>query len=99
MDWTKTLRITEDDDGKITDTMRPTGFIYEKMDENFELVGRGLTTQDKNEESGVVPEALQCAAGLVEALGSLAVVYLPSLINDMFKSGLSQDSPRTTWRN
>ena len=86
-----TLRITEDDDGEITDTMRPTGFIYEKMGEIFELVGRGLTTQDKNEESGVVPAALQCAAGLVEALGGLAVAYLPSLINDMFKSGLSQD--------
>lgn len=85
------LKITHDAEGGELVQMHPTGFIHERIGEIFQLVGDGLTRQGGEDVSGIARAAFQCAASLVEALGSLAVNYLPSLISDMFKSGLSHD--------
>lgn len=73
-----------------------TGIIYDKLQEIFSLVGRGLQRSRPNPSSrGVNADtrsaALNCGADLVEALGSVADPYIPDLINDMFASGLCAD--------
>lgn len=73
-----------------------TGIIYDKLQEIFALVQRGLARSRPYPSSrGVNADtrsaALNCGADLVEALGSVADPYIPDLINDMFASGLSAD--------
>lgn len=69
------------------------GIIYEKVGEIFALVRKGLRQQPspRLSETGTLSPALHCAASLVEALGDLALPYISDLIDDMFRSGLSND--------
>lgn len=71
------------------------GIIYEKLDEIFDLVRKGLQRSRPGASSRGGADtrctALHCAADLIAALGATADGYVPSLIKDMFVSGLSDD--------
>jgi len=88
-----TIKITQDPSGEpgagqIVE-LRKTGIIYEKLGEIFALVRQGLLPSTSR--SSTLSPALHCAAHLVEALGDLALPYVPDLIDEMFRSGLSTD--------
>jgi Domain of unknown function (DUF3385) len=71
----------------------PCGIIYQKLTEIFSLVRKGLrpAVSGKISDTSTVRPSLHCAACLVEALGNLSLPYLPQLIDDMFRAGLSND--------
>ncbi|KAL3925176.1 MAG: hypothetical protein SGILL_000584 [Bacillariaceae sp.] len=92
-----TLKITDDSErpgeARIVD-MCEHGAIYEKLDQIFLLVREGLryrSTTSSRRTTDMHIAAFHCAADLVEALGNLAHQYLPDLIDDMFRAGLSND--------
>lgn len=91
-----TLKITDDplnpDEGQIVELL-PQGIIYTKLEEIFTLVRRGLrpSQQVKVSDTSTIIPSLHCATSLVEALGDLALPYIPDLIDDMFRAGLSND--------
>lgn len=72
-----------------------TGIIYEKLNEIFSLVRKGLYNQSTQGSRGVSSDthrsALYCAADLVQALGHMSEPFLPELVNCMFGSGLAED--------
>lgn len=82
-----TLRFLDDNEGgQIVEMCPDGGIIYQKLEDIVSLVRtKGLA----NERT--VRPALFTAASLVETLGDTAVPYIPGLIDDMFKSGLSHD--------
>lgn len=71
-----------------------TGVIYSKLDKIFQLVSNGLKDRAQSARKNT-PEmhiaAFHCAADLVEALNDVALSYIPALIDDMFRAGLSND--------
>lgn len=71
------------------------GIIHEKLPEVFTLVRKGLEPALRNappgQQSSMIRPALHCAANLVDALGDLALPYIPDLIDRMFRAGLSND--------
>lgn len=91
-----TIKISDDPSsigvGRIVE-LCPSGIIYVKLAEIFDLVRGGLRLplSSKTTEASTVKPALHCAASLVEALGDLALPYISDLINDMFRAGLSND--------
>jgi hypothetical protein len=71
-----------------------TGIIYQKLDIIFGLVSNGLNYRSpstRKTTSDMHIAAFHCGADLVEALGDLAQPYITRLINDMFRTGLSND--------
>lgn len=91
-----TIRILDDrDDPGIAHIVElaDCGIIYAKLGEIFELVQKGLRTLPTSRGSSTagnqIPAVLHCAANLVEGLGDLALPYLSELIDQMFRSGLS----------
>jgi Domain of unknown function (DUF3385) len=91
-----TLKITDDPSGSgkgyIVELCQ-SGIIYTMLSDMFSLVCQGLRlpSSNKNSEASTVKPALHCAASLVEALGDLALPYIPNLIDVMFEAGLSND--------
>lgn len=86
----KTLAIRNDpDSGGLIMDMRSCGIIYQELSGIFLLVRAGLSADPDNLHT--VRAALHCATSIVEALGDLAVPYLPALTADMFLAGLSVD--------
>ena len=90
-----TIKIVDDPDGHLVE-MRPTGIIYERLGDIFDLVRKGLASSGSSSSSRPSPStrlspALYCAAHLVEGLGDLALPYMSDLINEMFRAGLSND--------
>ena len=70
------------------------GAIYQSLDKIFELVKNGLRYRSKTssrKSSNMHIAAFHCAADLVEALGETSHPYLPGLMDDMFRAGLSND--------
>lgn len=67
------------------------GLIETHLPEIFELVRRGLRPSRTGQQSSTSVPALFCAANLVEVLRQAALPYVPSLIDDMFASGLSEE--------
>jgi serine/threonine-protein kinase mTOR len=84
-----TIHIRQDENGQIVELSK-TGIIYRMLPDIFALMHKGLRPPSVRETSTVCP-ALHCAASLVEALGDLALPYIPSLIDEMFQAGLSND--------
>jgi serine/threonine-protein kinase mTOR len=76
--------------GRIVE-LKPQGIIYEKLEDIFALLKVGLLQTTANGDSSVLSPALNCGACLVTALGDLAKSYLPALIDEMFRAGLSND--------
>lgn len=71
-----------------------TGVVHEKLDRIFGLVSQGLKSRSINlhkKVSDIHSAAFHCAADLVEALGDLALPYIPNLIDDIIRVGLSDD--------
>ena len=72
-----------------------TGIIFQKLDTIFQLVSDGLkkknSSPSRKTSSDMHVAAFHCAADLVEALGDMALPYIPGLIDDMFRAGLSND--------
>lgn len=91
-----TLKILDDPSGsgigQIVE-LRKCGIIFSMLSDIFSLVCRGIQYSQSNKgmESSTVKPALHCAASLVEALGDLALPYIPNLIDKMFEAGLSND--------
>lgn len=75
-------------DRGFTVKLSETGVIYDKLEEIFSLVRGGLQS---GPDSVTLGPALKCAANLVQALNTMAVPYIPDLINDMFRAGLTHD--------
>jgi serine/threonine-protein kinase mTOR len=71
------------------------GIIHEKLPEIFTLVRKGLEPALRNappgQQASLIRPALHCAANLVDALGDMALPYIPDLIDRMFRAGLSND--------
>jgi serine/threonine-protein kinase mTOR len=71
------------------------GIVHEKLPEVFMLVRKGLEPALRNvppgQQSSMIRPALHCAANLVDALGDMALPYVPDLIDRMFRAGLSND--------
>ncbi len=94
-----TVKIQDDPDAPpdslLVVELTKTGIIYEKMEDLFALVRRGLkwSTPGTSARStnDIRSTALHCAAHLVEALGEKAHPFIDNLINDMFEAGLSED--------
>lgn len=86
-----TIKIVEDamSGGCIVELISK-GIIYEKLGAIFNLVKNGLQNAPKDSDCTLRP-VLHCAASLVSALGDLAMPYIPDLINEMFRAGLSND--------
>ena len=91
-----TIKITNDPDtsgGPVVE-MRDSGVIYQRLDIIFALVSDGLnyrSVASPKTTSKIHIAAFHCGADLVEALGNLAEPYITRLINDIFKTGLSND--------
>eukprot|EP00934_Nitzschia_sp_Nitz4_P000121 Nitzschia sp. Nitz4//scaffold14_size191712//162960//172475//NITZ4_001752-RA/size191712-snap-gene-0.144-mRNA-1//1//CDS//3329537014//121//frame0 len=71
-----------------------TGCICQNLDRIFALVSKGLkhpTSSDNKSSISRHVAAFHCAADLVEALGDMALPFIPNLIDDMFRAGLSND--------
>lgn len=70
-----------------------TGIIYQSLDTIFALVSDGLKYRSPAAKttSEINIAAFHCGADLVEALGDMALPYIDSLIDDMFRTGLSND--------
>lgn len=92
-----TIKITENPKKpgeRHTVELSETGIIYEKLDIIFGLVSNGLnfrSSSTRKTTSEMHIAAFHCGADLVEALGDLAQPYITRLINDMFRTGLSND--------
>ena len=91
-----TLKISDDPSGSGSGQIvefRKSGIIYTMLSDIFTLVCRGIqySQSSKGIESLTFKSALHCAASLVEALGDLALMYIPNLIDKMFEAGLSND--------
>jgi hypothetical protein len=83
----KTLIIRKDiDSGGQVVEMRSCGIIYQELALIFQLVRGGLAPGPGKDST--VTAALHCVTSFVEALGSLAILYLPDLIVDMFRAKL-----------
>lgn len=68
------------------------GIIAEKLEEIFALVRRGLSpVSSRSVGAATLSPALHCASNLVEALGETALPFITDLIDEMFRSGLSND--------
>ena len=91
-----TLKIIDDPsgsgNGQVVELSK-CGIIFSMLSDIFDLVCRGIqyTQSSKGLESSTVKPALHCAASLVEALGDVALPYIPNLIDKMFEAGLSND--------
>jgi serine/threonine-protein kinase mTOR len=75
-------------DGLYTVQVSDSGGIHDKLDAIFSLVKMGL---QMGPEAETLSPALECAANLVQALDDIALPYIPDLINDMFRAGLTHD--------
>jgi serine/threonine-protein kinase mTOR len=69
------------------------GMLYAMVPDIFALVCQGLllSKSRKNLDISTVIPALHCASSLVQALGDLAVPYIPKLIDKLFEAGLSNN--------
>mmetsp|Transcript_21493 Transcript_21493/g.52973 ORF Transcript_21493/g.52973 Transcript_21493/m.52973 type:complete len:3171 (+) Transcript_21493:99-9611(+) len=91
-----TIKITNDSErssGPVVE-MQDSGPIYQRLDVIFSLVSDGLnyrSVASPKTTSKMHIAAFHCGADLVEALGNLAEPYITRLINDIFKTGLSND--------
>eukprot|EP00980_Cylindrotheca_fusiformis_P012609 scaffold3084_cov144-Cylindrotheca_fusiformis.AAC.57 len=92
-----TIKIIDNPEGPghwHTVELSETGIIFQKLDVIFGLVSTGLNYRSSDAPkttSDMHIAAFHCAADLVEALGDLAQPYVTRLINDMFRTGLSND--------
>jgi FKBP12-rapamycin complex-associated protein len=100
-----TIKMTSDPKGPASGTiveLKAQGIVYERLDDIFHLVQAGLKsscdtpvssqTMKKGDSLKLsLSPVLHCAANLVAALGDLAKPYVPDLIDDMFRAGLSND--------
>jgi tetratricopeptide (TPR) repeat protein len=66
-----------------------TGVIYSRLADIFRLVSDGLKSRTNTSQMHIA--VFHCAADLIEALDDMALPYLPALIDDMFRAGLSND--------
>jgi hypothetical protein len=66
-----------------------TGFIYSRLADIFRLVSEGLKSKTNTSQMQIA--VFHCAADLIEALDEMALPYVPALIDDMFRAGLSND--------
>ncbi|GKY96129.1 hypothetical protein MPSEU_000573100 [Mayamaea pseudoterrestris] len=86
-----TLRIHDDPNGSSTGQiveMAECGYVRQKLSDIFLLVRKGLGS---SASPRMLNASLHCAANLVGALNDLALPYTSDLIDDMFRSGLSND--------
>ena len=84
----KILEDLENPGGGLTVKLSESGVISDKLEEIFTLVQRGLQS---GPGTNTLSPALHCAANLVQALGDMALPFIPGLINEMFRAGLTND--------
>ena len=87
-----TVRISDDPEHPGTRhkvELSKTGDIYSRLEDIFRLISDGLKSKTNISQMHVA--VFHCAADLIEALDDMALPYIPALIDDMFRAGLSHD--------